>query len=169
LVRTSRDFGSDFVLTQNDTKSTHEGGSYAFDNDSSSGTYRKCTLDSGQWQDAFYRFKRTSTNQTFDVKTWSADYWDSNNSGSDSFQGMMIDIMPGADQFTHQTDGDGGGGDHQAGASVSETPTLWAKADCSTHPNYRYCVYIQRKRTLIRRATHSLPMNPKYGQARLRG
>ena len=101
--------GSDFALTKNDDKADDGGGSYAFDNSSSAGIR---TITSYQWQDAFYRFKRTSTNQTFDVKTWSADYWDEGS--GEAFQGMMIDIMPGADQFSNQTGGDGG----QAGASV---------------------------------------------------
>ena len=45
----------------------------------------------------------------------------------------MIDIMPGADQFSNQMGGTGGGGDHHAGASVSGTPTIWASGSCSTN------------------------------------
>jgi hypothetical protein len=112
--------GSDFALTKNDDKADDGGGSYTFDNSSTAGIR---TVNSYQWQDASYRFKRTSTNQTFDVITWSADYWPDTGS-VDVFQGMMIDIMPGADQFSNQTGGTGSGGQTSASGGAFDKDSL---------------------------------------------
>ena len=144
--------GSGFALTKNDDKADDGGGSYAFDNSSSAGIR---TVTSDQWQDAFYRITRTSTCQTFDVKTRGAQYWPDTGGSLDVFQGMEIDIMPGADQFSNQTGGTSGtGGGGQTGASASKTPTIWAQGsltNCtenqSSSANKYYCKYTTESHT----------------------
>ena len=126
------DLGSSFTISQNDNKPDESGGSYAFDNSSSPA---KRTLSNSQWQDAFYRFK-TSGGQSFDVRTFSADYWDEGS--GDAFQGMSLEILPGADQFSGHTGGGHAGGGHTdggyndgVGSQTGGTPSIWAKGSCS--------------------------------------